>query len=151
MDMKKCQGCVSCMMACSLVHHGAENLSLSRIQVLQNPQGSFPDDLYIAQCRQCVKPACEKACPTGACKRETPEKPVLVNGDLCDARAECVEACPFDMMFMSADGKVAVKCDLCPERLAEGKLPACVEACPTSALRYDDGTETKKDKEKVAV
>ena len=57
-DMKKCQGCMSCMLACSLVHHGEENLSLSRIQILQNPQGSFPDDLVISQCRQCVDPAC---------------------------------------------------------------------------------------------
>jgi ferredoxin len=35
-DIKKCQGCVSCMLACSLVHEGVENLSLARIQVLQN-------------------------------------------------------------------------------------------------------------------
>ena len=38
-DTKKCQGCVSCMLACSLVHEGLESQSLSRIQIIQ-------DDVY---------------------------------------------------------------------------------------------------------
>ena len=57
-DTKKCQGCMSCMLACSLVHEGVENLTLSRIQVIQNSFNGFPDDLTLEQCRQCVDPAC---------------------------------------------------------------------------------------------
>ena len=51
-DPKKCQGCLSCMMACSLVHHGSVNLSLARIQVTHNHLANFPDDAMIAICRQ---------------------------------------------------------------------------------------------------
>lgn len=65
-DTKKCQGCLSCMLACSLVHEGTENLSFARIQILQNSFGKFPDDLTMAQCRQCVEPACVEACPEKA-------------------------------------------------------------------------------------
>jgi ferredoxin len=36
-DIRKCQGCISCMLACSLVHEGLHSASLSRIQILQNP------------------------------------------------------------------------------------------------------------------
>ena len=36
-DTKKCQGCATCMLACSLVHEGKQSLYLARIQVLQNP------------------------------------------------------------------------------------------------------------------
>ena len=50
-DTNKCQGCASCMLACSLVHEGVESLSLSRIQVMQNTFESFPDDLTSEQCR----------------------------------------------------------------------------------------------------
>jgi len=57
-DIGKCQGCISCMLACSLVHEGVQNPSLSRIQILQNSFEKFPDDLTIEQCRQCEKPAC---------------------------------------------------------------------------------------------
>jgi protein NrfC len=65
-DAQKCQGCLSCMLACSLAHEGRENLSLSRIQIIQNPFEKFPHDLGIFQCRQCSAPACVDACPEGA-------------------------------------------------------------------------------------
>ena len=70
-DIEKCQGCLSCMLACSLVHEGVESLSLSRIQIMQNSFASFPDDLTIEQCRQCVDPACVKVCPTGALRADS--------------------------------------------------------------------------------
>ena len=65
-DSKKCQGCQSCMMACSMVHEGEINLSLARIQVMQNILSNWPDDIKIVQCRQCANPLCVPACPTGA-------------------------------------------------------------------------------------
>ena len=65
-DTKKCQGCLSCMLACSLVNEGVESTSLSRIQVIQNSFEKFPGDLTIEQCRQCVNPACVEACPVDA-------------------------------------------------------------------------------------
>jgi len=65
-DINKCQGCTSCMLACTLVHEGVQNPSLARIQIIQNPFESYPDDLTIAQCRQCVEPACVEACPENA-------------------------------------------------------------------------------------
>ena len=56
------------MLACSLVHEGVMNLSFSRIQVIQNSFASFPDDVTIEQCRQCVEPACVEVCPADALK-----------------------------------------------------------------------------------
>ena len=57
-DSKKCIGCTTCMLSCSLVHYGEQSLSLSRIQIIQDSFGKFPDDLQIAPCRQCVTPPC---------------------------------------------------------------------------------------------
>ena len=31
-DVEKCQGCISCMLACSLVHEGVQNPSLSTMK-----------------------------------------------------------------------------------------------------------------------
>ena len=53
-DTKKCQGCATCMLACSLVREGKQSLYLSRIQVLQSPFEKWPRDVSIEQCRQCV-------------------------------------------------------------------------------------------------
>ena len=155
-DYDFCIGCHTCELACALSHSEAEDIvslfasgekPVYRIRVTTKKSKAVAE-----VCRQCAKPACEIACPTGACKRLAPGKPVLVNEELCDANTLCVEACSFDMMFMSADGKVAVKCDLCLHRLADGLQPACVAACPTHALHYDDGKEVKGEKgQSVAV
>ena len=81
-DTKKCQGCLTCMLACSLVHEGEENLSLSRIQVIQSSFEKYPNDIetrQIESCDLCLdtpfwneqggadgKQACVEACPLGA-------------------------------------------------------------------------------------
>ena len=43
-DSRKCMGCLTCMIGCSMVHEGEMNLSLSRLQVTQNPLGKFPNE-----------------------------------------------------------------------------------------------------------
>lgn len=45
-------------------------------------------------------------------------------------------ACPYGAITLSVEEKVVSKCDFCIERTEKGLLPACVEACPTKALRY---------------
>ncbi|MFC1883663.1 4Fe-4S dicluster domain-containing protein [Thermodesulfobacteriota bacterium] len=151
-DIEKCQGCASCMLACSLVHEGAESLSLARIQVIQNSFESFPDDLTIEQCRQCVEPACVKACPTGALKANAKYGHVrMVDKKKCIGCGACYDACPYtpSRAVVAADknydGKDrSRKCDLCanaPFHWHEagggpyGKQ-ACVEVCPVGAIKF---------------
>jgi protein NrfC len=151
-DTKKCQGCVSCMLACSLVHEGVESLSLSRIQVIQNSFEKWPQDVTIEQCRQCVEPLCVDACPADALQAD-PEHGYVrrVDEDKCIGCGACVEACPFtpsrpivapDSDF---DGDLkSRKCDLCADAAyhwddagggPDGKQ-ACVEICPLGAIRF---------------
>ncbi|MEE4112825.1 MAG: twin-arginine translocation signal domain-containing protein, partial [Desulfobacteraceae bacterium] len=52
-DLKKCQGCGTCMMACALAHSGIASYSLSRIQIQQDSFANWPDDVSMAICRQC--------------------------------------------------------------------------------------------------
>ncbi|MEI6127903.1 MAG: 4Fe-4S dicluster domain-containing protein [Pseudomonadota bacterium] len=144
-DMKKCQGCLTCMLSCSLVHHGVENLSLARIQVLQNPYGSFPDDLVLVQCRQCVEPACVKVCPTGALAADPEHGYVTtVNVEKCIGCKRCVKACPYEpgRAIWNFEEGHSQKCDLCAhtphwdeEGGPDGKK-ACVELCPLGAITF---------------
>ncbi len=108
-DIEKCQGCASCMLACSLIHEGVESLSLSRIQIMQNSFAPFPDDLTIEQCRQCVDPACVKVCPTGALKAEAEYGNVrMVDKEKCIDCGACSDACPHipSRAFIAADKDV---------------------------------------------
>jgi len=151
-DVKKCQGCLSCMLACSLIHEGVEGLSLSRIRIMQNSFGSFPDDLTIAQCRQCVDPACVKVCPTGALQADARYGYVRrVHKEACIGCGLCFDACPYtpSRAFLAADrdfdGELkSRKCDLCANAPyhwdAAGGGPdgkqACVAVCPVGAIMF---------------
>ena len=44
-DSKKCIGCTTCMLSCSLTHYGAQSLSLARIQIMQDSFGKFPNEV----------------------------------------------------------------------------------------------------------
>jgi protein NrfC len=144
-DTRKCQGCMTCMLACSLVHGGRENLSLSRIQVVQNPFERFPEDITLHQCRQCVEPACLEACPTGALHVDEENGNVRrVDADECIGCMSCVNACPYPpgrAIWSHEDGH-AQKCDLCVDTPhwdenggPDGKQ-ACVQVCPLGAIDF---------------
>jgi protein NrfC len=151
-DARKCQGCLSCMLACSLVHEGKENLSLSRIQVMQNPFEKFPMDLGIFPCRQCADPACVNACPEGALTADPAQGQVRrVDKDKCTGCGRCVDACPYQPGRVMVQPDAAVefgassrKCDLCAGAPfhwdEEGGGPvgsqACVAVCPVHAIAF---------------
>lgn len=155
-DFKKCQGCVSCMLACSLVHEGAENLSLSRIQIIQNSFQHWPDDVTIEQCRQCVEPACVDVCPVDAIEADPKHGNVRrVCRAKCIGCMSCVEACPFppSRAIWNFQENHAQKCDLCAcapfwedKGGPEGKQ-ACVEICPVGAIRFTKEIPTQKGDE----
>lgn len=144
-DTKKCAGCESCAISCSLAHLGRINTSLSRIQVLKNPLGSFPtDDVSQNQCRQCPYPSCVEACPTGAMHADPETGVRMVDEGKCIGCERCVEACPFtpSRVQWNFEDRHAQKCDLCKdtpfweqEGGPTGKQ-ACVEICPMKAIRF---------------
>jgi Fe-S-cluster-containing dehydrogenase component len=49
-------------------------------------------------------------------------------------------------MTVNSEGKGALKCDLCMERLAEGQEPACVMACPTKVVVFGSEEEATRAK-----
>ena len=145
-DPKKCSGCLTCMLACSVAHEGKENLSLSRIQILQTnfePYG----DIIQAQCRQCVNPLCVQACPTGACHVDTDNGNVrVIDESTCIGCKLCIQACPFipHRTIWNAEKNVAMKCDLCINTpYWDGDGPACVAVCPNSAIKFTTETPSQ--------
>lgn len=155
-DTKKCQGCVSCMLACSLVHEGVESLSMSRIQILQSPHSKFPDDITIAQCRQCTDPLCVKACPSKALHVDKANGNIrTVDDRKCIGCMKCIEACPFtpSRLQWNMANKHSQKCDLCADTPyhwdkngggPDGKQ-ACVSVCPVGAIAFSKEIPEQKE------
>lgn len=90
------------------------------------------------QCMHCAEPACASACFVKAFTKN-PDGSVTYDPKLCVGCRYCMVACPFNIPaydYHSALNPTVRKCTLCHPRLAEGKLPGCVEGCPTGALVF---------------
>lgn len=113
------------------------------------------DHFYMGvQCFHCQNAPCIKACPTKATWQE-PDGIVVVDYDWCIGCRYCMAACPYyGRRFNWNEPKVPLKemtqkqhylgnrmrakgqmekCTFCVQRSREGRLPSCVEACPTGA------------------
>jgi molybdopterin-containing oxidoreductase family iron-sulfur binding subunit len=115
-------------------------------------------------CNHCDNPPCTRVCPTGATwKRD--DGVVAMDEHRCIGCRYCVAACPYgSRSFNFVDPRpfvahptsdyptrtkgVVEKCTFCEERLAVGRLPACVDACPAGAMVFGDlderGSEIRK-------
>ena len=155
-DISRCVGCRACEKACNTVNDLAvperpfDDMSVlaetrrtgqETFTVVNRfePRGKRPHFAKI-QCNHCQEPACVSVCFVRALKK-SPEGPVVYNPDLCVGCRYCMVACPFDAPAYEYDKAFTPrvrKCTMCGPRLAEGKLPGCVEACPKEALIFGE-------------
>jgi Fe-S-cluster-containing dehydrogenase component len=106
------------------------------------------------QCFQCADPPCVRVCPVGATWQE-PDGITVVDYDWCIGCRYCMAACPYwarrfnwsapevplqqvnpNQHYLGNRARkagVVEKCTFCIHRSRQGRLPACVEACPTGA------------------
>jgi ferredoxin len=78
---------------------------------------------------------------------KTKEGAVVWREDKCMGCRYCMVSCPFDIPkfeFHSTNPKIE-KCNMCYDRLKEGKIPACVENCPADALIFGTRRELIKE------
>jgi Fe-S-cluster-containing dehydrogenase component len=129
-----CTGCHRCVYACSAAKEGKIFPSKSRIQINNFPEKGFS---FPSICFHCPKPECVAACPKKAIYKN-PAGAIIVDKEKCDRCGDCVDACPYGMIFFDDDGHV-FKCDLC------GGKPACVSECHPKALVFvSDDKKLKK-------
>jgi protein NrfC len=147
-DLKKCQGCGTCMMACALAHSGAASYSLSRIQILQDSFANWPDDVSMAICRQCQDAPCVAVCPVRPIRANKPNPKYgnvrMIDPALCIGCKMCFTRCPFmpGRIQWNPELQQSQKCDLCvdtpylEEKGGPGGTQACVKVCPVNAIGY---------------
>jgi formate dehydrogenase iron-sulfur subunit len=161
-DTTKCIGCKRCMSACKrwnkLKVDRSEELTDRETELsgntwvvvnLKTDLANREDRVYIHwACQHCEKPACAGACPVSAIKK-MPEGPVVINEKKCVGCKYCIESCPYKVPQFDFDKRVTRKCTMCYDRIPRIK-PACVAACPVSALDFGPKSEImKKAKKRV--
>jgi len=114
-----------------------------------------PDKYYMpVQCQQCDRPPCVNVCPVDATWKEQ-DGVVVIDYNWCIGCRYCEAACPYHarrfnwtkpqipaeeitpvQAYLSNRVRpqgVMEKCTYCLHRTRAGRLPACLEACPTGA------------------
>jgi Fe-S-cluster-containing dehydrogenase component len=103
-----------------------------------------------SSCMHCVDPSCVSVCPVSAMTKDPTTGIVSYNVNACIGCRYCVAACPFNVPRFTFDTpfpKIS-KCQLCQQRLGEGKYAACAEVCPTGATLYGPVAELTKESER---
>jgi len=148
-DTTRCIGCQACERACAEKNNfplpeskpqpgnrrttGTESLTA----VNAHTPGNGPTVFSKIQCMHCDQPACVSACLVNAMYK-TEEGPVIWREDKCMGCRYCMIACPFDIPkfeYGSLNPKIR-KCIMCFDRVRDGKIPACVQACPQEAIIF---------------
>ncbi len=163
-DATLCVGCRFCEAACNKVNNlpapakpftdttvlaQKRRTDASTFTVVNQfkPSESSKQPVFVKkQCNHCLEPACASACFVGAFKK-SPEGAVVYDESVCVGCRYCMIACPFEIPTYEYDKALTprvVKCTLCHPRILEGKLPGCVEACPTEALLFGERDQLLK-------
>jgi formate dehydrogenase iron-sulfur subunit len=150
-DLTRCIGCEACVWACKEANGlpretGVSKLSATAWSALERHHG-VP---VRRQCMHCLEPACASVCPVGALHK-TAAGPVVYDADRCIGCRYCMVGCPFGVpkYEWSSNLPTVKKCLFCYQtRLAQGRKPACAEACPTGATLFGDRAELLKEAQK---
>ncbi len=151
-DTTRCVGCQSCVAACNeannlegdlrqdRIHHTAADLNSfakNIIKVYKAPDGSGYSFVK-QQCMHCVDPACVAGCSFKALTKDPKTGVVSWASDKCIGCRYCEIACPYHIPKFQWEGwnPRIVKCELCKDRLAAGKQPACSTVCPAKAVVF---------------
>jgi len=139
-DVERCTGCKTCEIVCAIKHSKTKNI----LEVIKEEPNPYPRVKVIKtetwniplMCRHCPYPACEKACISGAI-RKNEEGFISIDKNKCVHCYSCIMACSYGVIKMDKEGNVAIKCDLCRDE----EIPPCVRSCPTKALFYGEEEE----------
>jgi anaerobic dimethyl sulfoxide reductase subunit B (iron-sulfur subunit) len=136
-DPERCLKCYTCEIACKQWRGIAPGTFKLR-RVYEVTTGTFPQvtrTFHSVACQHCAEPPCIAVCAPGAISKSAVDGIVRVDAARCNGCRDCLEACPFAVPQFDEAGVLHL-CDLCSDRLAEGKRPLCVDVCPTQALRW---------------
>jgi formate dehydrogenase iron-sulfur subunit len=148
-DTTRCIGCQACERACCEKNGfpapetepeiGHERVTSPEALTVVNAKltGKTTSVFCKTQCMHCDQPACVSACLVNAMYK-TAEGPVIWKEDKCMGCRYCMIACPYDVPkfeYGSINPRIR-KCVMCYDRLQEGKIPACAEACPQEAILF---------------
>ncbi|MCW8916988.1 MAG: hydrogenase 2 operon protein HybA [Magnetovibrio sp.] len=163
-DSTLCVGCKACVAMCKEVN-GMPPVTISEIDAWDEARDLSGDTLNVIKiykdgagktkdaevngfafekrsCMHCVDPGCVSVCPVTALTQHPITGIVSYNADACIGCRNCMVGCPYNVPQFQYDktfGQIN-KCQMCNqkgvERIDNGMMTGCAEACPTGATLF---------------
>jgi formate dehydrogenase iron-sulfur subunit len=135
-DLDRCSGCKACVSACHSLNGLDDGETWRDVGLLLSQDWRQPfQQTVTTACHHCLDPGCLNGCPVLAYDKDPFTGIVRHLDDQCIGCQYCVMKCPYDVPKYSPQRGIVRKCDMCANRLAAGEAPACVQACPSEAIR----------------
>jgi Fe-S-cluster-containing dehydrogenase component/formate-dependent nitrite reductase membrane component NrfD len=137
-DQRKCIGCHACTVACKAEHDVP--IGVNRTWVKYIEKGEFPNArryFLVNRCNHCEDAPCVTICPTKALFKRA-DGIVDFDSTRCIGCKSCMQACPYDALYIHPDTHTAAKCNYCAHRTERALEPACVVVCPERAIIAGD-------------
>jgi len=137
-DNRLCIGCHACTVACKSEHEIP--IGVNRTHVKYVEKGVFPNstrEFSVHRCNHCADAPCVEICPTTALYTRS-DGIVDFDNERCIGCKSCMQACPYDALYIDPNTQTAAKCNYCAHRLDGGYEPACVIVCPVEAIISGD-------------
>ena len=129
-DHRKCIGCHACSVACKEEHQVP--LGVYRTWVKYVEQGAFPHtqrQFTVLRCNHCEQAPCVTICPVTALYKRS-DGIVDFDPNVCIGCKACMQACPYDALYIDPNTNTAAKCNFCAHRVENGLQPSCEIVCP---------------------
>jgi len=141
LDTRRCIDCKACTVACKAENDVPLGRDNYRNWVTEEElRGEYPNlgqSFSPGQCMQCGNTPCNRVCPTHA-TGVNPDGIVTVEAKKCIGCKYCMTACPYNARYYNEETGAVDKCTFCAHRVYQGRLPACVETCPTKVRVFGD-------------
>ncbi|HVG90715.1 MAG TPA: 4Fe-4S dicluster domain-containing protein [Alphaproteobacteria bacterium] len=141
-DQDRCIGCHACTVACKEEHQVP--IGVFRTWVKYVETGEFPQTrrhFGVMRCNHCDDAPCIEICPTHSLFRRS-DGIVDFDNRRCIGCKSCMQACPYDALYIDPNSNTAAKCNFCAHRVEQSLEPACVVVCPTQAILAGDMDDT---------
>ena len=137
-DQDRCIGCHACTVACKEEHQVPVGVFRTWVKYIE--KGEFPHTsrhFSVMRCNHCDSAPCIDICPTKALYRRS-DGIVDFDNRRCIGCKSCMQACPYDALYIDPNTNTAAKCNFCAHRVEANLEPACVIVCPTQAIIAGD-------------
>jgi Fe-S-cluster-containing dehydrogenase component/formate-dependent nitrite reductase membrane component NrfD len=137
-DQNRCIGCHACTVACKEEHNIAVGVNRTWVKYIE--KGRYPDTrrhFAVLRCNHCDDAPCIEICPTVSLFRRA-DGIVDFDHERCIGCKSCMQACPYDALYIDPERNTAAKCNFDASRVEMGYKPACEVVCPTQAILSGD-------------